>query len=265
MSAHFLWQNGEIVAEFSLSPSSDRAKSGFWLGDGIFETLLVDGGHIFALNRHLERLNAAAEKLSIDSMPLHSALNSGLELALAWLQGRIGQIRISLLSSGDCLLTAKTHELPEKSAQLTLYPFAKNQDSILAGVKTLSYGENAHALRYARSKGFDDVIFLNLRDEICESALANLLLFDGSNWWTPPLSSGPLPGVTRELLIAHFNVGEQTFSLRDLSEMKALALTSSLRDIQPISKFEDHSYLALNEVARLREDFQKWRRAEIDP
>jgi branched-subunit amino acid aminotransferase/4-amino-4-deoxychorismate lyase len=163
------------------------------------------------------------------------------------------------------LIASRTHEIPESALRLTLYPYPKNQDSILAGVKTLSYGENAHSLRYAQENGFDDVLFLNQRGEVSESALANLLLFDGSRWWTPPLSSGALPGVTRELLIAHFEVGERTLSQRDLVEMKAMALTSSLRDIQAISKFEEHSYLALNEVDRLRRDFQTWRRAKVDP
>ena len=273
MKSSFLWQNGEVVTNFSISLPRDRKASGFWLGDGIFETFLVENGAIFAKKRHQARLVAAAKKLAIKSSWLEvsrdstmdSAMDSGLDLAVKWLGGQTGQIRVSLLSSGDCLIASRTHEIPESALRVTLYPYPKNQDSILAGVKTLSYGENAHSLRYAQENGFDDVLFLNQRGEVSESALANLLLFDGSRWWTPPLSSGALPGVTRELLIAHFEVGERTLSKRDLVEMKAMALTSSLRDIQAISKFEEHSYLALNEVDRLRRDFQTWRRAKVDP
>ncbi|MEY2822728.1 MAG: hypothetical protein RLZZ485_364, partial [Actinomycetota bacterium] len=273
MKSPFLWQNGEVVTNFSISLPRDRKASGFWLGDGIFETFLVENGAVFAKKRHQARLVAAAKKLAIESSWLEvstdsamgSAMDSGLDLAVKWLEGQTGQIRVSLLSSGDCLIASRTHEIPESALRVTLYPYPKNQDSILAGVKTLSYGENAHSLRYAQENGFDDVLFLNQRGEVSESALANLLLFDGSRWWTPPLSSGALPGVTRELLIAHFEVGERTLSQRDLVEMKAMALTSSLRDIQAISKFEEHSYLALNEVDRLRKDFQTWRRAKVDP
>lgn len=276
MKSPFLWQNGEVVTNFSISLPRDRKASGFWLGDGIFETFLVENGAVFAKKRHQARLVAAAKKLAIESSWLEvstdsamgstmdSPMDSGLDLAVKWLGEQTGQIRVSLLSSGDCLIASRTHEIPESSLRVTLYPYPKNQDSILAGVKTLSYGENAHSLRYAQEKGFDDVLFLNQRGEVSESALANLLLFDGSRWWTPPLSSGALPGVTRELLIAHFEVGERTISQRDLVEMKAMALTSSLRDIQAISKFEEHSYLALNEVDRLRRDFQAWRRAKVD-
>ena len=277
MKSSFLWQNGEVVTNFLISLPRDRKASGFWLGDGIFETFLVENGAIFAKKRHQARLVAAAKKLAIKSswlevskdstmdLTMDLTMDSGLDLAVKWLGGQTGQIRVSLLSSGDCLIASRTHEIPESALRVTLYPYPKNQDSILAGVKTLSYGENAHSLRYAQENGFDDVLFLNQRGEVSESALANLLLFDGSRWWTPPLSSGALPGVTRELLIAHFEVGERTLSQRDLVEMKAMALTSSLRDIQAISKFEEHSYLALNEVDRLRKDFQTWRRAKVDP
>jgi branched-chain amino acid aminotransferase len=265
VTAHFLWQNGEVVAAFSVAPSRDRIASGFWLGDGIFETFLVESGSIFARRRHGERLISAAGKLSLHSPWMESALTSGLDLALSWLQGETGQIRLSLLSSGDCFITAKNHEIPEQTLRIVRYPYPKNHDSILAGVKTISYGENAHALRFARDKGCDDVIFVNNRGQVSESALANLLLFDGRRWWTPPLNSGALAGVTRELLVKNFGVGEREILPRDLTEMQAMALTSSLRDVQAISKFEDHSYLALSEVDRLRRDFQMWRREKVDP
>ncbi|MBM3719096.1 MAG: hypothetical protein FJW51_00485 [Actinobacteria bacterium] len=265
MSTDFLWQNGEVVPAFSISPSRDRTSSGFWLGDGVFETLLVENGSIFALRRHLERLHDAAGKVGVTTDWLDAAIDWGLDLAVKSLSGRTGQIRISLLSSGDCLVIGRVHEIPENPLTLLLYPYPKNQDSILAGVKTLSYGENAHALRYARERGSDDVLFLNQRGEVSESALANLLLFDGSRWWTPPLTSGALPGVTRELLLSNFEVNERVILRRDLGEMKAIALTSSLRDIQAVSKFEEDSYLALSEVDRLRADFQRWRREKVDP
>lgn len=265
MTTHFLWQNGEQVADFSISPSRDRTASGFWLGDGIFETLLVENGSIFARSRHMERLHDAARKIGLSSDLLEAEISSAFDMALAWLAGRTGQIRISLLSSGERLMIARVHEIPENALSLLLYPYPKNSDSILAGVKTLSYGENAHALRYARERGCDDVLFVNQRGEISESALANLLLFDGSRWWTPSLTSGPLPGVTRELLLSHFDVHERVILAREVGEMKAMALTSSLRDIQAISKFEERSYPALSEVDRLRQDFQKWRRAKVDP
>ncbi len=44
----FLWQNGARVDRLNLDVSTDRLRSGFWLGDGLFETMLVSDGEIFA-------------------------------------------------------------------------------------------------------------------------------------------------------------------------------------------------------------------------
>ncbi|MEE9464540.1 MAG: aminotransferase class IV, partial [Candidatus Neomarinimicrobiota bacterium] len=40
--------------------------SGFWYGDGLFETLLVSNGKIFRPYKHLERMRGGMEILKID-------------------------------------------------------------------------------------------------------------------------------------------------------------------------------------------------------
>lgn len=265
MRSDFLWQNDRPVDAFSIEPSTDRRSSGFWLGDGIFESLLVEEGEIFARRRHMGRLYNALEKIGLNFEWLEERLESALTATLEYFGSKTGQVRVTVLSSGDLLLSAREHEIPQSAIRVLHYPFPKNPFSILAGIKTLSYGENTHALRYAYSRGFDDVLLTNTEGLISESALSNFLAFDGQNWWTPPLSSGCLPGVTRELLIENFSVRERDLHLDDLAEMSALAVTSSLRDIQEISQFEGHSYPALGVVDRLREEFQLFRRARKNP
>lgn len=259
----FIWQSGKEVAAIMVMPSRDRTSAGFWLGDGLFETLLVQKGVIFARSRHLRRLDDASGRLKI-GFDSHS-VNDGLDSALKWLDERTGQIRLTLLSTGDVIVTARDHEIPSKPLTVITCPFPKNEHSVVTGIKTLSYGENATALRYAMEQGFDDVIFHNSRNLVTESALANLLLWDGSHWWTPQLDSGCLPGVTRELLIEFFGVKECEMKISDLVAAEVLALTSSLRDVQGISRFQDHSYGSLNVVDRLRADFQEWRVKNPNP
>ena len=261
--SEYLWQNGTPVGTITISTPSDRRSSGFWLGDGIFETMLVDDGAIFAQDRHLRRLDDARRALGLQIAT--DQLEEGLESAIEWLSGRCGNLRITLLSSNDLIITAREHIIPSASLRLIDYPFPKNERSSIAALKTLSYGENALALRYAHEQGFDDVIFHNTKGEVMESALANLLLWDGSTWWTPSIESGCLPGVTRELLIQFFGVKECETRIDDLQGAKAVALTSSLRDIQSVSQFEDLSYQAPSEVDRLRTQFQEWRAKNRNP
>jgi len=261
--SEFLWQNGRRVDAITLGMPRDRSRSGFWLGDGLFESMLVADGEIFAKKRHIQRFEDAKRKLGLREEV--AGLEEGLAKAREWVGGECGQIRLSYLSNGDLIITARHHLIPSEALALVHYPYPKNEESVLAGVKTLSYGENGAALRYAKQEGGDDVVFTNRSGFITESALANILLWDGESWWTPTLESGCLPGLTRELLIEYFGVKERDFMIDDLRGMKALALTSALRDVQPVSSFQGHSYSALSEVDRLRQQFQDWRAKNPHP
>jgi branched-subunit amino acid aminotransferase/4-amino-4-deoxychorismate lyase len=84
------------------------------------------------------------------------------------------------------------------------------------------------AIRYAENLGFNDSIFINERDEIVETGLANLLLLTNDGWRTPEIASGCLPGVTRELIMLWFGVKESKITYPDLLESKAVFTTSSM-------------------------------------
>ena len=272
---NFLWQNGEEVEVLTISATHDRLRAGFWLGDGVFETLLFENGKYFALNRHRTRLIAAEKKIGIYQEEVFDQkwklIESGLASAGLWLQDRIGQVRITTLSDDQIFITAKIHQIPVAPLRIGIYPFPFNERSNFSGVKTISYGQNVQVLRYAKEQGFDDLLLLNSRDEIVESALANFIAFDGKKWVTPHLDSGALAGITRELLIEFFQLEPVTLTLTDLAAMKEMALISSLRDIQAISylegisAFEASSYKTPSEVGKLNSNFQSWRRGNSNP
>ncbi|MBU6527649.1 aminotransferase class IV [Methylocystis sp. MJC1] len=68
----------------------------------------------------------------------------------------------------------------------------------------------------AKRQGADEVLFLNERDELCESARCNLFVPSGDVLLTPPLSSGLLPGTLRASLIAQGRAREAVLRLDDL-------------------------------------------------
>jgi 4-amino-4-deoxychorismate lyase len=70
--------------------------------------------------------------------------------------------------------------------------------------------------RAVAEKGADEVLFLNERDEICESARCNLFVEEGGLLLTPPLMSGLLPGTLRANLLASGRAKEATLLLADL-------------------------------------------------
>lgn len=84
------------------------------------------------------------------------------------------------------------------SVKLGLIPNARYAASEFAGTKNLSWSENLTWYERAHDHGLDEVVLLNERGEVCECTSANIFAVfvnaQGAQVWTPPLSSGCLPG-----------------------------------------------------------------------
>ena len=81
--------------------------------------------------------------------------------------------------------------------------------------------------------GFDDVLFLNQRDEITEGAISNIFVRIEGRLYTPPLACGVLPGVfRRHLLEAVPRAEERILTLADLRAAGELYLCNSVRGLR---------------------------------
>ena len=87
------------------------------------------------------------------------------------------------------------------------------------------------AWRAAEAQGAFDQVFCNQRGELCEGARSTLLLRLDGQWYTPPLHSGVLPGVARQVLLDAGAVAERTLSCDDLLRAQALAVANSVRGV----------------------------------
>jgi branched-chain amino acid aminotransferase len=133
---------------------------------------------------------------------------------------------------------------PFEGVKLGVARQARHSACTFAGTKVLSWAMNLAWLEEAQSKGFDEVILLNERDEISECTSANIFAAEGNRVWTPPLRSGCLPGVTRELLLREIRVpgvevGEKDLKLADLEGADELFITSTTRDLLPVLTAQD--------------------------
>ena len=79
--------------------------------------------------------------------------------------------------------------------------WTRNEHGALAGVKSTSYAENVRGLGYAANHDASEAIFLNTAGHVCEGTGTNIFVVFGDKVITPPLTSGPLAGVTRELIM----------------------------------------------------------------
>jgi branched-chain amino acid aminotransferase len=121
------------------------------------------------------------------------------------------------------------------SEKVQLSEWTRNENGALTGLKTTSYAENVKALHSARDVGCSEAVFLNTSGWLCEGTGTNIFFVIGGNLVTPDLSSGCLAGITRELVIEIADVEERELSLSEASGASEAFLTSSTRDISPIS------------------------------
>ncbi len=82
--------------------------------------------------------------------------------------------------------------------------------------------------------GVDEWIFLNERGEVCEGTITNLFVETPNGWLTPPLGSGLLPGILREMLLEGPDLREQVLRLTDLETASAVHMGNSLRGLIPV-------------------------------
>ena len=232
-------------------------------GDGIFETILSIDQDAIAWDRHYARMQKAANKILIN-IPA----KIDIELAIAAiLKDEIGRnrLRVVCLADGGWFLTLQPVTEIAESISITRFPYIRDSRSAISGIKSLSYSESIIALRHAENLGFADSIFLNERDEIVETGLANILIFNEDGWRTPAISSGCLPGITRELLMSWFGVKEMVISFEDLLSAKAVYLTSSIRLIQRVDKVEQKLFSPCAEGSDLIDAFEAKLLGNLNP
>ena len=244
MSEPVVWLNGEVVPE-SAARISPR-DHGLLVGDGVFESVRITAGQAFALGRHLARLSRSAEALGLD-LPAVAELRRAVSDVLAATGITEGRLRITATSgpggfssvrpAGPATVVVAAEEAPPWSPHVAVVtvPWPRNERGAAAGVKTISYAENVVALRRAHAAGAGEAIFANTRGELCEGTGTNVFLVLEGRLVTPPLSSGCLAGVTRKLALEITDAVEDTVPLSALAAAHEAFLTSTTRNVHPIS------------------------------
>jgi branched-chain amino acid aminotransferase len=238
-----LWVNGEVVAEDE--PVVLAHDHGLVVGDGVFETCEVTNGTPFALSRHLRRLrdSAAGLGLQIDDALIRRGVDAVLIERPEWARLRItvtggpspyGSER----GSGPptvMVATGSMHKWPA-TTDVAVVPWVRNERSATAGLKTTSYADNVVALKWAKERGADEAIFANTRGELCEGTGSNVFVEYDGRLVTPPLTSGCLGGITRELLLEWMRdeVEERDLPIESLSAASEAFITSTTRSVLPI-------------------------------
>ncbi len=137
------------------------------------------------------------------------------------------------------VVAAEASPHPPATTVVVTAPWSRNEHGALAGVKSISYAENVRALAWAAEQGAAEAIFLNTAGNVCEGTGTNIFCVFGDIVVTPPLSSGPLAGITRELLLEWCEIIERDLTLTEALAADEVFITSSLRDVQGVDRWGD--------------------------
>ncbi len=204
-------------------------KYGFPQTSGIFETIKTVDGAPISLNRHMRRALDSARELGI-SMPNEDALRGELVSVLSGNRFAVGRLRICFWRESFSITHHEYEELTEP-ARVNF-----RSETVHGSVhKQFPYDDRFEILESAKDEGFDDSILFNGKNEVTETAVCNLVLRIADQWFTPPITSGLLPGVVRGIAIDECGVKVRPIHVSEIADVESAFLLSSLRLAQPIS------------------------------
>lgn len=250
-----LLYNHEIRSSSDLFLSPGQV--GLLNGWGVFSTIKVVDGVLFAFARHWARMRRDAELMRVmfpwgpDELEesllrlveANDAWNSTLRVTVCRNRGTMWAGPVPATEVDLFAFTADRSDWG-RAVRLGIVPHARYSASRFAGTKVMSWAMNLIWYEEAHTAGLDEVILLNERDEVSELTSANIFAAFGDEVVTPPLkSSGCLPGITRELLLEQIQVEgirvrEGVLTLDGLSRADGVFISSSTRDLLPVAEVE---------------------------
>ena len=230
---------------------------GFLNGWGVFTTIRVYGGVMFAWERHWARMVRDAKKIYVP-MP-HSAewLAERLYKLIDTNGAQEATLRVAIVRNKGGMfegpgierefdVIAFTRDVADwgDGVKLGIVPQARHAACEFAGVKFISWAQNLAWYERAHRQGLDEMVLLNERNEVSECTSANIFTVFGDHVYTPALlSSGCLAGVTRDILLNDIHIpgveiGEHSLLPADLQSADEVFITSTTREILPVAAID---------------------------
>jgi branched-subunit amino acid aminotransferase/4-amino-4-deoxychorismate lyase len=197
-------------------------------GDGIFETMVFDGGKIRFFDFHIERLLSGMDVLRLESNKtvfdvLETWFNenySGQKLRIRWTHFRagLGKYTPETNDSVQMLQIQKFVSPPSIKSQasfaesVSLYPYPWSR------YKTLNSLPYIFAAQERVERKLDELILLDHNGKVAEASMSNIFWRKGKKVFTPALSCGGIDGIGRRAILSKIPrlITEGVFGPNDL-------------------------------------------------
>lgn len=253
--------------------------SGFWYGDGLFETLMVNNGNIFRADKHLARMHEGMEILQIDFPFPDSEVVALMEELIQ--RNNLDRALLRLMCTRGTVLGAPyrykgpanlyiglRYTDPDPHFPVKLH-FVEQWDypvgRMVPALKSMTYMGNMLAIRDAQTHGAFEPVFINHDGLITECAVRNIFFVKNDILRTPDISLGILPGVTRAQIIdlageMGIEVDVSPIKASEVNDMDEAFITSTGIGIYPATwdGYHDSDYAVTNRLKEAAEaQFQK--------
>ena len=219
-----------------------RIKSAFLMdlpsATGLFETIAVVNSEPQRLHAHLHRLSVSAAALRIPfqletAKKLISSTCASLDKSLSY------RLRLDLTPTGELLVTTAAMDLINEPVKIFWAKDILQGDvTMLSGDALLRHKMSNRSLydqawQEAVNLGGFDALFVNEQGFVTEGGRTSIFVKPqgSSEWLTPPVSAGLLPGVMRAALLADpsMNAREASLTTNDVSMADEIMLSNALR------------------------------------
>jgi branched-chain amino acid aminotransferase len=246
---------------------------GLTLGDGLFETILWDGGALRRFGRHMARLRSSAAALSLPPPPDDDALEGIVRETLKRnsLDAMRCAVRITFTAgagprglprpaplSPTLIVTAAPSRKAASPVILATSTIARNEAAPSSRFKTLSCIDRVVAQIEAANAGADEALQFNTNGALAGGASSNVFVLAGDEILTPALTDGALPGTVRAALVEQdLKIRTGSVSRDDLARAEAIAITNALQGCRIAARLDgralspDHPLLRALRAAAL--------------
>jgi branched-subunit amino acid aminotransferase/4-amino-4-deoxychorismate lyase len=233
-SSNYAYVNGRFLPESEATVSIfDR---GFLYGDGVFETMRVYGGRIFRALEHFDRLHIGLEALKIKPELSQEELRAVCRALIEKNEVAEGVARVYVTRDS---IVATLRRYAAQPVQLQAMISTVRIDPRLSRFKTANRLPYLLAQQEAVEANVNDAVLLNTDGRVVEFTTSNLFVVKDGGLFTPPLTDGPLPGITRHAVLGlaaekGIATREHSFGREFLENADEVFATNSLMEITSI-------------------------------
>src|SRR5690606_4490088 len=274
MPIHYINFNGQIVPEDSKLFSVDSRALRY--GDGLFETMLYQGGEIRFLHLHVDRLQRGMQKLQLEQSSMFDAyFIKKITDDLIRKNNMLGQrvrVRLIVFREGGGIYTPVTNksafilqvhkletEVRDKKVGLIvdLFTEVKKPYSDLSALKTNNALAYVLAGNFKRKFDYDDVFILNQEGFLCEALTSNIFVYFDKVLYTPALNQGCVEGIMRKVVMdmaadEGIPVVEAQINPEIMKKADELFCTNAVQGIQWVMGYKQKRYF--NKISRLMQE-----------